>query len=354
MRPFGTMLALTLAAAGAAGVIGSPQRTAAAEKTYKIYLSNNFVGNDWRQQMLRSAALAVKKPPLAGRVDLTIENVETATQAQINSLANIIRAKPDAIVIDASSGTALNPTIEKACAAGIVVVSFDQVVTADCAYKLESNFDVMSHNQAAWMATVLNGKGKILMDRGLAGAPISERLVKGFEDVLKDYPGIEVVGYFNGNYALGPEQAGVASLLAAHPQVDGIFSQAYGTGAIKALQDAGRPLVPITAAAFNGTAVACVQTKGAKCILGANPPYLSAEAIKLAVAIIEGKKPASTTILFNSPGLATDIVDAKYSPDSTVEKIEVGKSAFPDLAPSLSLPISPDWVQISPKEAAGQ
>jgi ribose transport system substrate-binding protein len=42
----------------------SPPAGAADGKTYKITLSNNFVGNDWRQQMLRSADVAVKKPPL--------------------------------------------------------------------------------------------------------------------------------------------------------------------------------------------------------------------------------------------------------------------------------------------------
>jgi len=341
-------------AVGAALMLGLAQGATAADKTYTIYLSNNFVGNDWRQQMLRSANVAVTKPPLAGRVNLKVEVVETTVQAQINSLNNIIRAKPDAIVIDAGSGTALNPTIEKACADGIVVISFDQVVTADCAYKLESNFDVMSQNQAEWLVAVLGGKGKIFMDRGLAGAPISERLVKGVEDIFKKYPGIEVIGYFNGNYALGPEQEGVASLLAAHPQVDGIFTQAYGTGAMKALQDAGRPPVPIAAAAFNGTAVACVNTPGAKCILGANPPYLSAEAIKLAVEILDGKKPADKHILFNSPGLATDTpANVNYAPGSSVVKLEAGKNVFPDLAPGISLPISPDWVEITPKEAAG-
>jgi ribose transport system substrate-binding protein len=342
-------------AIGAAVLLGMVETaTAATEKSYTIYLSNNFVGNDWRQQMLRSADVAVKKPPLAGRVNLKVEVVETTVQAQINSLNNIIRNKPDAIVIDAGSGTALNPTIEKACAAGIVVISFDQVVTADCAYKLESNFDVMSKNQAEWLAAELGGKGKIFMDRGLAGAPISERLVKGVEDVFKQYPGIEVEGYFNGNYALGPEQEGVASLLAAHPDVDAVFSQAYGTGAMKALQNAGHKPVPIAAAAFNGTAVDCLQTKGAACILGANPPYLSAEAIRLAVAILDGKKPADKHVLFNSPGLATDLpAGAKYAPDSTVVKMELGKNVFPDLAPGISLPISPDWVEITPKEAAG-
>ncbi|WEK49377.1 MAG: substrate-binding domain-containing protein [Candidatus Kaistia colombiensis] len=221
-----------------------PQAKAEEKKPYKIYLSNNFVGNDWRQQMLRIADTAVKKAPLAGRVDLKVENVETTTQAQINSLNNIIRTKPDAILIDVGSPTALNPTIEKACAAGILVITFDQVATADCAYKVESDWSMLPAVQAEWIAEKIGGKGKVFVDRGLAGAPISEQLQSGFEKVLKNYPGIEIVGYFNGNYALGPEQEGVASLLAAHPQVDAILTQGYGSGAIKALQDAGRPLVP--------------------------------------------------------------------------------------------------------------
>ena len=45
-----------------------PAAKAEEKKPYKIYLSNNFVGNDWRQQMLRIAETTVKKPPLAGRV----------------------------------------------------------------------------------------------------------------------------------------------------------------------------------------------------------------------------------------------------------------------------------------------
>jgi ribose transport system substrate-binding protein len=342
---------------GVAAALGSGAAFAppaeAGGKTYTIYLSNNFVGNDWRQQMLRSAAVSVKKGPLAGRVDLHIENVETTTQAQINSLNNIIRAKPDAILIDAGSPTALNPTVEKACAAGILVISFDQVVTADCAYQVASNWDTMTHDLAVWMVAALGGKGKVLLDRGLAGAGISEMLQSGYEKVLKENPGIEVVGYFNGNYALGPEQSGVAALLAANPHIDGILTQGYGVGALKALQEAGRPVVPVTAFSYNISGVTCAQTPGAKCILGVNPAYLSSEAIKLAVEILDGKKPASRVIQFESPRLTTDVLKADYSPGAELQKIEIGKNAFPDQPPGLALPISPTWVEITPKEAAG-
>jgi ribose transport system substrate-binding protein len=323
----------TVAALAVGAALAPP--AAAQGKTYTIYLSNNFVGNDWRQQMLRSAAVSVKKGPLAGRVDLHIENVETTTQAQINSLNNIIRTKPDAILIDAGSPTALNPTVEKACAAGIVVISFDQVVSADCAYQVASNWDTMTHDLAVWMVAAIGGKGKVLVDRGLAGAGISEMLESGYEKVLKQHPDIEMVGYFNGNYALGPEQSGVASLLAANPHIDGILTQGYGVGALKALQEA------------------CAQTPGQKCILGVNPAYLSSEAIKLAVEILDGKKPESKIIQFESPRLTTDKLPADYSPGAVLEKLEIGKNCFPDLPPGLSLPITPSWVDITPKEAAG-
>jgi ribose transport system substrate-binding protein len=327
--------------------------TQAADKPYKIYLSNNFVGNDWRQQMLRIASVAVSKAPLQGVVDLKIENVDNTVQAQLTSLNNMIRDKPAALLIDVGSPTALNPLIEKACAAGIVVVTFDQVATAPCAYKLESNWDVQPAVQAEWIAEQIHGKGKVFMDRGLAGAPISDQLQKGFENVLKKYPGIEVVGYFNGNYALGPEQQGVAALLAAHPQVDAILTQGYGSGAMKALQDAGRPLVPVAGGAYNVASLACANTPGAKCILESNPAYLSAEAIKLAVAVLDGHPPAEKHIYLHGPFLSTDPQPSKLFPDIKMDKIAVGANAFPDLAPGLSLPITPDWVTITAQEAAG-
>jgi ribose transport system substrate-binding protein len=343
------------AAAGAVALFVGVAGTAAAEgKTYTIYLSNNFVGNDWRQQMERVAEVSVNKGPLAGRVNLKIENVENTVQAQINSLNNIIRAKPDAILIDAGSAEALNPTIKKACDAGIVVISFDQVVTEPCAYALESDWTRIPSVLAEWMAKQLGGKGKVFVDRGLAGAPISAQLENGYLEVLKKYPDIEVIGNYNGEYALGPEQAGVASLLAAHPVVDGILTQGYGSGAIKALQDAGRPIVPVTAFSYNGSAVACAETAGAKCILGSNPAYLSSEAIKLAVDILDGKpKPADRHILVNGDFIATDPITSELYPDAVFQKIEIGKNAFPDRPPGLTLPITPDWVEITAEEAAG-
>lgn len=343
-----------VALASAAAYLTPGSAHADAKKSYVIYLSNNFVGNDWRQQMERVAKVSVGKGPLKGRVDLHIENVENTVQAQINSLNNIIRQKPDAILVDGASATALNPTLKKACAAGIVVVSFDQTVTEPCAYAVASDWDRIPAVMAEWIAGQLNGKGNVIVDRGLAAAPISAQLENGYKKVLEKYPGIKIVGYYNGKYALGPEQSGVASLLAANPKIDGILTQGYGSGAIQALKDAGRPIVPVTAFSYNVSALACVQTKGAKCILGSNPAYLSSDAIRLAVQILDtGKKPSDRSIAVKGDFLSTDPFKSKLYPDAKVVKIKIGENAFPSQPPGLTLPISPDWVNISAAEAAG-
>ncbi len=334
--------------------LGAPAALAQDKADYVIYLSNNFVGNDWRQQMERVALVSVSKGPLAGRVDLRIENVENAVQAQINSLNNIIRQSPDAIIIDAASDSALNPTIKKACDAGIIVVSFDQVVSEPCAYALGSDWDMIPGVMAEWLAEQIGGKGNVIVDRGLAGAPISAQLQGGYEKVLAEYPNIKVVGYYNGNYALGPEQSGVAALLAANPQVDGILTQGYGSGAIQALLDAGRPIVPVVGFSYNVAALTCAQTEGARCILGANPAYLSSEAIKLAVQILDtGVRPDERSVVIKSDFVTTNPFESKLYPEATMLKIVVGENAFPDQPPGLTLPITPEWVNISAQEAAG-
>jgi ribose transport system substrate-binding protein len=354
----GALAAVIVAvAAGVAlgGRSGNHAQAAAKAKKYTIYLSNNFLGNDWRQQMERVAKVAVTKAPLKGRVDLHVENVENTVQAQINSLNNIIRRRPDALLVDAGSASALNPTLKRACAQGTLVISFDQTVTEPCAYKMASDWNAIPRVLAAWLAKQLGGKGQVFMDLGLAGAPISAQIANGYKAVLKKYPGIKVIGTFNGNYALGPEQSGVANLLSAHPNVNGIFTQGYGSGALKALKQAGKKPVPVTAFSYNGSAVDCAKTKGAKCILGANPAYLSAEAIRLAVDTLDGKKPKKPgNVFLYTPYLTTNVTKITGYGYSKMQKIVLGQTAFPNLAPGLTLPVSPTWTKITAKEAAGK
>jgi ribose transport system substrate-binding protein len=317
-----------------------------ATKPYTIYLSNNYVGNDWRVQMEKEATAAASNPYFKGAVKLTIVNAPNTVIGQVESLQAIVAKKPDAIIVDAGSLTALNPVISRACAAGIVVVNFDQQVSAPCAYKIYTNFVTGEKLSAEWLAAKLKGKGTVFEDSGLAGVPISATITSAWTSVLNANPNIKVVGTYQGQYALGPEQQGVASLLAAHSKVSGILTQGYCTGAIKALQAAGDALVPMVCQAYNQTFLALAQDKGASGFIMANPAYLSILAMNTAVNVLEGHVEAKTNVLvppcFYSGGTSPS--------GASCQAIKVGVNAFTNLSPNLTLPVSPPFMKINPAQ----
>src|SRR6185437_7649848 len=104
----------------------------------KIAFSNNYAGNSWRQAMLKSYDIVAKKAVadkvVAAADVFTTSDKEVPTQAA--QIQNLIVQGYNAIVINAASPDALNGAIKQACDAGIVVVSFDGIVTEPCAYRV--------------------------------------------------------------------------------------------------------------------------------------------------------------------------------------------------------------------------
>ncbi len=131
----------TLALCAAAGALFAAPALADTS-TMKIAFSNNYAGNSWRQAMLKSYDIVTKKAVadhvVAAADIFTTADKEVPTQAA--QIQNLILQGYNAIVINAASPDALNGAIKQACDAGIVVVSFDGIVTAPCAYRVVVDF----------------------------------------------------------------------------------------------------------------------------------------------------------------------------------------------------------------------
>ncbi len=347
---------------GSASTTAQTQGAAATQdagKAYKVVLSNNFLGNDFRPQMIRLAELTAKQPPFAGKVDLEVVNSEPTTQAQVASLNNIIQSKPDAILIDAGSPTALNPAIARACAAGIKVVSFDQPVTAPCAWKVAQNMGDGQIVVGQWMSQTLGGKGKIFVDRGLPGAPVSKIIQDGFMQGLQLEGDVQVAGEFDGKYAPGPEQQGISQLLVGNKDVDGVMTQGYCSPVFKAFKQAGISTMPAaTCYGYNGELVACVQQK-ADCAVLTGSPMVVQIAMETAFKALTGEDVPATSATIPVPMKLyvtnADAFTPKENPaDVQIEQIELGKNAYPDLPPGLALPFTKDDYDITPEQAAGK
>jgi ribose transport system substrate-binding protein len=334
--------------------------TAAADdgKVYKVVLSNNFLGNDFRPQMIRLAQLTADKPPFAGKIDLQIENSEPTTQAQVASLNNIIQSKPDAILVDAGSGTALNPAIQRACSAGITVVSFDNPVTAPCAYKVAQDMGAGQVVVGQWMNQALGGSGKIFVDRGLPGAPVSKIIQDGFMKGLGVEGDVQVAGEYDGKYAPGPEQQGISQLLVGNKDVGGVMTQGYCSPVFKAFKQAGISTVPAaTCYGYNGELVACVQAK-APCAVLTGSPVVVQIAMELALKALTGDKPDTADVVPVPMKLyvtnADEFTPTENPANVEIEQIKLGENAYPDLPPGLALPFSKDEYGITPEQAAGK
>jgi ribose transport system substrate-binding protein len=228
-------LAVTLAAS-----------TALAETADKrIALSNNYAGNSWRQAMLESwekvAGQAVEDGIVAAAdAFTTAENQATEQAAQIQ---NLILQGYDAIVLNAASPTALNGAVKEACDAGIVVVSFDGIVTEPCAWRIAVDFKQMGKDEVLYLAEKMPDGGKLLEIRGLAGVFVDDEISAGIHEGVAENPQFEIVGSVHGDWAQDVAQKAVAGILPSLPQdiVAVVTQGGDGYGAAQAFAAAGRP-----------------------------------------------------------------------------------------------------------------
>ena len=248
-----------------------------------------------------------------------ITNSNEDINKQISDMQDLIIKKVDAIVITAASPTALAPVVEEATEAGIKVVSFDNVVDTDEQVATvgidETEFGRIG---AEWLAEKLDGKGKIIVLNGIAGAATDSLRWGGAEEVFKNYPDIEVLGSANASWDYAQGKAAVESMLSAYPEIDGVWSQggAMTQGAIDAFIAAGRDLVPMTSEGNNGALKAWYENRdnGLSCIAPSNPTYTSAEALRTVIKALDGED-VPKNVVMDIETVTEDNLEDYYRPD---------------------------------------
>jgi len=210
----------------------------------KIAFSNNYAGNSWRQAMLKSYDAVTKKAVADGVVAaadvFTTADQEVPTQAA--QIQNLILQGYDAIVINASSPDALNGAVKQACDAGIVVVSFDGIVTEPCAYRVVVDFEDMGRQEIEQLKVLHPDGGNLLEIRGLAGTSIDEAIHKGILAGVEANPQFKIVNSVTGNWDQTTAQKAVATVLPSLPDIVAVVTQGGdGYGTAQAFAAAGKP-----------------------------------------------------------------------------------------------------------------
>lgn len=295
-------IAKIAAVVSAATVMTAPismSATAAVKKAphkFVIGWSDIYLTPSWMQETLKMLQDDAKKWEKKGVLEkLTVANANGDTSLQISQIQNMISQHYDAILVDAGSSTALNPVIQRAMKAGIVVVNFDSLVTTnDITSKISPDQKQWGVLTAKWLVNKLHGKGKIVAINGPAGVAVSDDRWAGAESVFSHYPKIQIVANVHSEYNVGPALQAILPVLQAHKDINGVYSQggALSAAALQAMQQLHMKLLPTPGENYNGflKAWAANQKKGFSSFAPAQPNWLSVLALEQAIRALQGYK----------------------------------------------------------------
>lgn len=284
------------------------------EKTYKIALSNSYLENGWRQEMIAACELMAKTDPYYANVQLDVYNTDNTVEAQIASLESLMEMGYDAFLIDCCSDSGLNNVIDEAVNRGITVVTFDSNATTDSCYTIALDYNAAFGLVGAIICEAIGGKGEIAMDQGIWSTSNGQAMHDGALNGIKNFPDVKVVAEYEGEWNDGINQDKVSTILATQ-HLDAVIGESHAASIIKAFRTAGLDPVPTSGDVYNmnmcelyysGLVGGCVATYSG----------LSIIAMDTAIDIMNGNIPESKQIMIvpdanivNADKVGVDVVD---------------------------------------------
>lgn len=294
----------------------------AVKRPWKVYFIDMIQANTWLAGVKDTITKDFEKYKKAGLISkyvLLDPNGDLTTQIQ--QIQTAVEQGANLIITLPLSPSALNAAIKQAYDAGCVVVTIGAPVTSPYAINFDKNNDLIGAKMAAGLVKGLKGKGNILMVDGIAGAPCNEQMISGRMAVLKKNPGIKILGPVNGNWSPSAAKTAIIQYLATHPgKVDAVWQQgSMFSAAYEALQQAGRPIVPVTDSNPTKAGVAIAVNRMNKgwitAYTGIPPDPIADAAFEAGVLTLLGNGPKINTFVCNPVTINNTNVRDWYKPD---------------------------------------
>jgi ribose transport system substrate-binding protein len=278
-------------------------------ETFTIGVSNNTVGNGWREQMICAIKAEAK---VRGNVDeVVLLNRDTDTAGQISDITSLISQGVDAIILNPGDAEAFNSVIEEAQAQGIVVVVVDNAVTSDAAYLVSNDQAAYGELGARWLFEAMGGEGNVAYMRGIDGVGADTLRDEGFQKALAEYPNITVVSevFTDWSPTTGAQQA---LEIITTQDVNGIWTSGIDYSVVEQFAAAGIPYVPVVGADNNAFIGQLLTIDGLTGVAVTNPPSVGGAGAAVAIDILEGKDIAKRTLLTPQALSSTEDLEAIY------------------------------------------
>ena len=138
---------------------------------YRIALDNGFIGNTWRIQMIKTAKAYAEQPGVKEKLkEFKVISTGEDLPAQIAAANNLIDAGYDAVIVNALNPAAFAPVAKKAKKAGVVLLSFDNVIESTDNIVVNVDQVELGRLAAKWLLKEVKADGgKLLEVRGPSG-----------------------------------------------------------------------------------------------------------------------------------------------------------------------------------------
>lgn len=329
---------LTAVAAAATFIVAGA--TGAFAQSYKIGLSNGWIGSEWRTQMIEEAEAAAAAWKERGiDVEVVVQSANVDVPGQIAHVRNFMNQGVDAIIINPNSPTAFDPVFRQAASQGILVISTDAEVSSSDAIYVGIDQTDWAAKSAQWLADTLGGEGKVVAINGVAGHPANQMRVEGYTSVFDNYDGIEVLNEVNANWDQAQGQQAMQNLLATYPDIDGVWVQdGMAAGAWRAIMDADKTADIAATGEIRKDFLDIWAENDLTSGASVNPPGVMASALNVAVFMLEGrelKEPADAGQYGNALYLPIPFIDGSNF-EEVHEAVE-GKPGYYSYTSALSI-----------------
>ena len=207
---------------------------------------------EWMTYALKSAQVAADE---AG-IEMIVYDAEDNAARQGSLMEDLVAQGVDAIITDPITVESLNPFMQEAEDAGILVATFDRRAEGAPYFAFIGCDDVYGgHLCAQYIADNIGGEGKVIEIVGQLGAGPTIDRGEGFYAELENYPDIEVVFTQTGEFM---REKGLTVMEDAITTTGGEFDAVFShndsmmMGALQAMNDAGLDQSKIVTISYDG------------------------------------------------------------------------------------------------------
>lgn len=308
--------------AESAAAPASSEASVSSGEGYRIGFANASISNSWRVKMRDMLVAECEKLG----VDLVETDAHDDANTQNSNIEMMLQQDLDAILITPCVEDAVNPGIEMAYASGIPVIIFDRHCSTEDFTCFVGYSDKQNGVECAKMMVEAlkekNGseKGKLIALDSIAGSSTDRLIKEGWDEVLSQYPDIEIVARQYTDFEVSKGKAFMEDCLTKYGpgEIDGILSQDGGVtlGAVDAIDEAGRGEEGIFIVNADGINGVCKLIQEGKCVgLTQFPCACSVDALHVAIECLKGNTPAEKDVMMDSIIVNKDNVDQYAIPD---------------------------------------